>query len=202
MKKKIEGKVKAAHLWRYITIAVALLLIAVFVLAKPINSIAKSKIAGTCAGVVAFAEVVCLVVYFGFRRNILTSLKLLQDKNITVDEIAQDLDDAKTIGKVRKIRCGEKFFVVPSPFCVFAYKDILWIYCKKTTTTNTSTGATTTNKTVIFCTAQGKKFATHISWKAAKSFLEENGDKFSPDLIVGYKMKYNKQYKELVKNYK
>ena len=101
-----------------------------------------------------------------------------------------------------KIIYGDKFFLVSNPFCVFSFKDIVWIYLKKTTTHNTGTGATTTNKTVMACTKYGKKFALHISWKVAKEFIEQNKDKFSPELILGYKMKYNKEYRELVKKYK
>ena len=198
MKKKIEGKIKAAHIWRYILIVSAVLLAVAIVL----NAKSDSNVTTTLLGGAIFATVVCLVVYFGFRRNILTSIKHLQDAGIGINEIASDLDNATIMGKVRKIRCGEKFFAIPSPFCVFAYSDILWVYGKKTTTTNTSTGATTTNKTVMICTSQGKRYATYISMKAAKKFLEENKEKFSPDLIVGYKMKYNKMYKEMVKKNK
>lgn len=196
MKKKIEGKIKAAHLWGKITIIAAVILVAAIVLSAFVDN------GSMYIGAAVFVQVVCIVTYFGFRRNILTSSKLLLDKGVTIDEVAADLDDSKTIGKMAKFKCGKKFFSISSPFSIFAYSDIAWVYGKKTTHMNTGTGATTTNKTVIFCTVQGKKYTTYVSWKATKKFLEENQDKFSPELIVGYKMKYNKQYKEIVKNSK
>lgn len=196
MKKKIEGKIKAAHLWQKITIIVAVILLVTIVISAFIEDGSAS------IGIAVFAEIVCLITYFGFRRNILTSSKLLLDKGVTLEEVANDLEDAKTIGKMAKFKCGEKFFSISSPFIIFDYSDIAWVYGKKTTHTDTGTGATTTNKTVIFCTRQGKKYTTYVSMKATKKFLEENKDKFASDLIVGYKMKFNKQYKEIVKNSK
>lgn len=198
MKKKIEGKIKAAHMWRYILIISAVLLAVAFILKTKLDS----KVTTILFGAAIFATVVSLVVYFGFRRNILKCVDALEKSGVSIDDVAIDLEEGEAIGKVRKIVCGKKYFTVPSPFCVFAYSDILWIYGKKTTTTNTSTGATTTNKTVMFCTVNGKRYATHISMKAAKKLIEEYKDKFSPDLIVGYKMKYNKMYKEMVKKNK
>lgn len=198
MKGKIESKMKAAHIWRYITIVAALLLVVSFLL----KAMTENESTEILLGGSGLLLIISFVVYFGFRRNILKCVEILEKSGITIDEVADDLDNGQSIGKMRKVICGDKFFSVSSPFCVFAYKEILWLYLKKTTTQNTGTGATTTNKTVIVCTAHGKKFSLNIPWKLAKEFVELNREKFPPELILGYKMKYNGQYKELVKNYK
>ena len=198
MKKKIESKVKLANIWKKITIISVILLVVSFLL----NAAIASNLTTTLLGVSGLLLIVCVVVYFGFRRNILKCVEILEGSGITIDEVSDDLDKGQTIGKMRKVICGDKFFSVSSPFCVFSYKEILWIYLRKTTTHDTGTGATTTNKNMIFCTAHGKKFSLNISKKLAQELVEQNREKFSPDLILGYKMKYNKQYKELVKNYK
>ncbi len=198
MKKKIESKVKFANIWKYITILSALFLLVSFLL----NAAFESNLTTTLLGASGLLLIVSFIVYFGFRRNILRCVKILEDSGITIDEVSDDLDNGQTIGKMRKVICGDKFFSVSSPFCVFSYKEILWIYLRKTTTHDTGTGATTTNKSMIFCTAHGKKFSLNISKKLAKELVEQNREKFSPDLILGYKRKYNKQYKELVRNNK
>ena len=200
MKKKIERKIRAAHLWKKIMIAVAVIMVVTILFSGVLES--RFEAGTACIGLAVFAEIVCLVTYFGFRRNILISSQALLDQGVTIDEVAKDLENAKTIGKMSKFKCGEKFFSISCPFSIFSYRDILWIYNERTTHTNTSTGATTTSQNVIVCTVQGKKYITNVSWKAAKKFLEENNGKFSPDLIIGYKRKYNKQYKELVKKSK
>jgi len=198
VKEKIQAKINGAKMWKSITLICVLILVVSFF----VGIIIKNDITKFILGASGIATIVSLIVFFGFRNNILKCMKILEEAGITLDEVAKDLEGAKTIGKVRKVVCGDKFFTLPSPFCVFSYKEILWVYLKKTTTHDGSTGATTTSKTVIFCTAHGKKFSANISWKVAKEFLEENREKFLPELIVGYKMKYNKQYKELVKKYK
>ena len=198
MKEKIEAKIKGANLWKLITIVSLIGLVLSFLLGIMI----KSDITKVILGAFGVSTIVSLVVYFGFRCNILKCVDILEKSGVTIDEVGKDLDNGKKIGKIKKIICGDKYFSIPSPFCVFSYKEILWVYLRKHTTHNTSTGATTTNKTVMFCTAHGKKFSANISWKVAKEFLEENKEKFSPELILGYKTKYNSQYKELVKKYK
>lgn len=204
MKEKIQSKIRAAHIWKYATIVCAALLVVSFLISTALDAAFKGdlELGSVCMGLSALATIICCMVYFGFRRNILNCVKILEKSGISLDEVASDLEGAKTIGKMRKFICGDKYFVIPSPFCVFSYKEILWVYLRRTTTTDTGTGASTTKKEVIFCTAHGKKFVTYVSWKVAKEFMAENKEKFLPELIVGYKRKYNKQYKEMVKKYK
>ena len=198
MKKKIESKIKSAKIWKLITLISVIVLIVSFVL----STMVKSDITKFLLGFSGLLTVVSVFTYFGFIFNILKCMKVFGKTGVSLDEVATDLENAPKMGKMGKIIYGDKFLCVSNPFCVFAYKDILWLYLRKTTTHNTGTGATTTNKTVMACTKYGKKFALHISWKVAKEFIEKNKEKFSPDLILGYKMKYNKEYKELVKKYK